>query len=113
MKWRGSPGGNIQNIGWASDEPAVLAPYSLFFIGQAKTMSTFGDVHEVGPDLATLLRFVARGRLRPEVSLRAPWERVAGAAQALLERRVAGKAVLDVTPPRPSNRPRPGTSAGR
>ncbi|MET8868589.1 hypothetical protein ABZW11_37160 [Nonomuraea sp. NPDC004580] len=61
-------------------------------------MSTFGDVHEVGPGLATLLHFVATGRLRHEVDVRAPWECVSDAARALLDRRVAGKAVLDVTP---------------
>ncbi|MFC9974668.1 zinc-binding dehydrogenase [Spirillospora sp. NPDC127200] len=91
-----APGGDVQNIGWASGEPAVFAPYSLFSIGPAKTMSTFGDVREVGPDLATLLGFVADGRLSPEVDWRGPWERVTEAARALLDRRIAGKAVLDV-----------------
>lgn len=93
-----APGGHVQNIGWASDEPAVFAPYSLFSIGPAKTMSTFGDVTEVGPDLATLLAFLAAGRLSPEVDWRGPWDRVTEAAQALLARRIAGKAVLDVEP---------------
>ncbi|MEV5559946.1 zinc-binding dehydrogenase [Nonomuraea wenchangensis] len=93
-----APGGDIQAIGWASGEPAVLAPYSLFSLGPARTMSTFGDVREPGPDLATLLALVASGRLSPEVGWRGPWDRVGEAATALLERRVAGKAVLDVTP---------------
>lgn len=93
-----APGGGVQNIGWASNEPAVFAPYSLFFIGRSKTMSTFGDVHEVGPDLATLLEFVAAGRLSPEIDWRGSWERVTEAARALLDRRIAGKAVLDVEP---------------
>ncbi|WP_327085377.1 zinc-binding dehydrogenase [Nonomuraea sp. NBC_01738] len=94
-----APGGAVQNIGWASGEPAVFAPYSLFSIGRAKSMNTFGDVHEVGPDLATLLALMADGRLSPEVDHRAPWDRVAQAAQALLERSIAGKAVLDVVQP--------------
>lgn len=93
-----APGGDVQSIGWASDEPAVFAPHSLFSLGPAKTISTFGDVHEVGPDLATLLGFVAAGRLSPEVDWRGGWERVTEAAQALLNRRIAGKAVLDVAP---------------
>ncbi|GAA5039025.1 zinc-binding dehydrogenase [Actinopolymorpha pittospori] len=93
-----APGGGVQNIGWASGEPTVFAPYSLFSVGPAKTMSTFGDVHEVGPDLATLLGFAADGRLSPEIDWRGSWERVAEAAQALLDRRIAGKAVLDVAP---------------
>ncbi|MFK0292722.1 zinc-binding dehydrogenase [Streptomyces sp. NPDC090442] len=91
-----APGGGVQTIGWASDEPAEFAPYSLFFVGPAKTISTFGDVHEVGPDLATLLGFVADGRLSPEVDRRDSWERIAEAAHTLLDRRVAGKVVLDV-----------------
>ncbi|MGP3912221.1 zinc-binding dehydrogenase [Nonomuraea sp. 10N515B] len=91
-----APGGGVQNIGWASGEPAVFEPYSLFSIGPAKTMSTFGDVHEVGPDLATLLGFVAAGKLSPEVDWRGSWERFAEAGQALLDRRIGGKAVLDV-----------------
>ncbi|MCX5380351.1 zinc-binding dehydrogenase [Streptomyces sp. NBC_00091] len=93
-----APGGGVQSIGWASGEPAVFAPYSLFSVGPPKTMSSFGDVHEVGPDLATLLEFVAAGRLSPEVDRRGSWERVTEAAQALLERRIQGKAVLDVEP---------------
>lgn len=93
-----APGGDLQNIGWASDEPAVFAPHSLFSIGPSKTISSFGDVHQVGPDLATLLGFAAAGRLSPEVDWRGSWERVAEAAQALLDRRIAGKAVLDIEP---------------
>ncbi|GAA0936388.1 hypothetical protein [Nonomuraea longicatena] len=68
----------------------MLDPYSLFSIGPAKTISSFGDVREVGPDLATLLEFAAEGRLSPEVAWRGSWDRVAEAARALLERRVAG-----------------------
>ncbi|WP_079125400.1 zinc-binding dehydrogenase [Streptomyces lushanensis] len=93
-----APGGDLRSIGWASDEPAVFAPLSLFSVGPSKTISTFGDVHEVGPDLAALLEFVAAGRLSPESDRRGSWERVTEAAQALLNRRIAGKVVLDVEP---------------
>ncbi|WP_326638884.1 zinc-binding dehydrogenase [Nonomuraea fuscirosea] len=93
-----APGGEVRNIGWASGEPAVFAPYSLLSIGPPKTMSTYGDVRDVGPDLATLLDLVAGGRLSPEVDWRGSWRRVAEAAQALLDRRIAGKAVLDLDP---------------
>ncbi|NUP81573.1 MAG: zinc-binding dehydrogenase, partial [Nonomuraea sp.] len=97
-----APGGDIQTIGWASGEPAVFAPDSLFSLGLAKTISSFGDTHEVGPDLATLLGFMAAGRLSAEVGWRGSWERVAEAARALLDRRVAGKAVLELTPETPA-----------
>ncbi|MFJ1460180.1 zinc-binding dehydrogenase [Nocardia sp. N2S4-5] len=92
-----APGGSVQTIGWASDEPAVFDPYSLFFVGAVKTISTFGDVHEVGPDLATLLEFAAAGRLSPEVGRRSDWNDYADAARALIDRRIAGKAVLEIT----------------
>ncbi|RDI42651.1 zinc-binding dehydrogenase [Nocardia mexicana] len=91
-----APGGAVQNIGWASGEPAVFEPYSLFFVGPAKSMNTFGDVREVGPDLATLLEFAAAGRLSAEVDWRGPWERFPEATRALVERRIAGKAVLEI-----------------
>ncbi|MET8334494.1 zinc-binding dehydrogenase [Streptosporangium canum] len=93
-----APGGNIQNIGWASDEPAVFAPYSLFSLGASKSINSFGDATRFGEDLSILLSFVADGRLRPEVGWRGPWERIADAARELLDRRIPGKAVLDVSP---------------
>lgn len=96
-----APGGAVQNIGWASGEPAVFEPYSLFSLGPSKSMNTFGDAGEFGPDLATLLGFVAAGRLSPEIGLRGPWDGIAESAEALLDRSVAGKAVLDVVPDTP------------
>ncbi|RJO78457.1 alcohol dehydrogenase [Nocardia panacis] len=91
-----APGGDVQSIGWASDEPAVFAAHSLFSLGPSKTISTFGDVRAVGPDLATLLEFVAAGRLSPEVGWRGSLEQIAVATKALLDRSIAGKAVLDI-----------------
>ncbi|MEU1877496.1 zinc-binding dehydrogenase [Streptosporangium sp. NPDC020072] len=93
-----APGGDLQSIGWASEEPAVFAPGSLFFLGRSRTISTFGDATAFGPDLATLLGLAAEGRLSAEIGLRDTWERLAEAAEALLGRQVAGKAVLDVEP---------------
>jgi NADPH2:quinone reductase len=52
----------------------------------------------VGPDLAYLVGLVARGRLDTQVGWRGPWERAAEAAEALMSRRVRGKAVLDLAP---------------
>ncbi|MEV7013446.1 zinc-binding dehydrogenase [Streptosporangium sp. NPDC051022] len=91
-----APGGDLQSIGWASGEPAAFAPHSFFSHGPSRSISTFGDSTRFGPDLATLAGLVAEGRLSPEIGLRASWDRFAEAADALLGRRVAGKAVLDV-----------------
>jgi NADPH2:quinone reductase len=48
-------------------------------------------------DLDYLLQLVEAGALDPLIGLRTSWQDVAEAAAALLGRRVAGKAVLDVT----------------
>jgi NADPH:quinone reductase-like Zn-dependent oxidoreductase len=91
-----APGGNLQSIGWASGEPAVLPPGALFSPGPARTISSFGDAERPGPDIAVLLRLLAEGRLSAEVGWRGSWERAGDAFGAILGRRVAGKAVLDV-----------------
>ncbi|MGI5125618.1 zinc-binding dehydrogenase [Pseudonocardia sp. CA-107938] len=58
------------------------------------TVGTFTD--GVGPDIEALARLVAAGRLDPQIGWQGPWDRAAEAATALRERRVAGKAVLEV-----------------
>jgi hypothetical protein len=39
---------------------------------------------------------VADGRLRPQISVEAPWTELAGVAQRLLDRDLTGKAVLHI-----------------
>jgi NADPH:quinone reductase len=91
-----APGGNLQSIGWTSGEPAVFDPYST--VGPPKTLSSFLNAGEAGPDLATLVKFVADGSLSVEIGWRGTWDRIAEAVRALSGRRVSGKAVLDVRP---------------
>jgi NADPH:quinone reductase-like Zn-dependent oxidoreductase len=90
-----APGGNLQSIGWASGEPAVFPPYST--VGPAKSLTSFMMGPAIGPELATLLELIADGRLRVDIGWRGPWDRIDEAVDALLGRRVDGKAVLDVT----------------
>lgn len=92
-----APGGSLQSIGWSSGQPARFQPYST--IGPPKSLTSFLIQGETGGELAILVRLVAAGRLAVEVGWRGPWERVAEAAEALLRRRVNGKAVFDVRPP--------------
>jgi NADPH:quinone reductase-like Zn-dependent oxidoreductase len=90
-----APGGSLQSIGWTSGEPAVFPPYST--VGPPKSLTSFligGG--EAGADLAVLVRLVAEGSLDVEIGWRGPWERAAQAAEALVGRRVNGKAVLDL-----------------
>lgn len=92
-----APGGSLQAIGWASGEPAVLPVNAFFALGEARTISSVGDVSEPGPDLQLLVDLVATGKLSAEVGWRGPWTDVAAAAEELFARRVPGKIVLDVT----------------
>ncbi|UWP87152.1 zinc-binding dehydrogenase [Dactylosporangium fulvum] len=91
------PGGVLQSIGWASDAPAVFPPNSIFAHGPAKTLMSFGDASRPAADLTTLLGLVAAGHLRVDVGWRGPWDTVTAAVDALLARRVPGKAVLDIS----------------
>lgn len=94
-----APGGSVQCVGASSGQPATFPPYAL--VGPAKSLSSFLITAPVAPDLAALVRLVETGALRVPVSWRGPLARVEDAAAALRERRVAGKAVLDViTSPR-------------
>jgi NADPH:quinone reductase len=43
-----------------------------------------------------VVELLAAGELDPQIGLRTSWTEVSEAAQALLDRRAAGKAVLDV-----------------
>jgi hypothetical protein len=48
------------------------------------------------PDLGYLVELLAAGEIDPQIGLRTSWNEVSDAAASLLDRRVAGKAVLDV-----------------
>ncbi|GAA1299791.1 hypothetical protein Psi02_63280 [Planotetraspora silvatica] len=67
-----APGGGLQSIGWASGEPAEFPPYSTFALGPARTLSSFGDAANVGPDLATLVDLLTAGRLTVGIGWRGP-----------------------------------------
>ena len=58
-----------------------------------------GGLNEAAPDLAIanmreLTSLAAEGKLRPRISHRFPLERAAEALQAVIDRKVIGKAVL-------------------
>jgi NADPH:quinone reductase-like Zn-dependent oxidoreductase len=90
------PGGILQSIGWASGEPAVFPPNSIFTHGLAKTIQSFGDASNPGPDLTTLVDLAASGAITAQVGWRGSWTRLGEAIAALLGRRVNGKAVIDL-----------------
>jgi NADPH:quinone reductase-like Zn-dependent oxidoreductase len=89
-------GGSVQSIGMASGQPTTIDFEAERQFGVRKRLEPFTVRAPFGPDLAYLLELLAVAAIDPQVGLRASWEQVSEAAEALLDRRVAGKAVLDV-----------------
>jgi NADPH:quinone reductase-like Zn-dependent oxidoreductase len=90
-------GGSAQSIGMASNQPTTIDFEAERQFGVHKRLEPFTVRTPFAPDLAYLVELLAAGELDPQIGLRTSWSDVSEAAEALLDRRVAGKAVLDVT----------------
>ncbi|RJL26644.1 zinc-binding dehydrogenase [Bailinhaonella thermotolerans] len=88
-------GGAIEWIGTAAGGAAPLAQAQR---DRRWRLSNFHVHMPIGGDLAHLVALVESGALDAQVDWRTPWDRAPEAAEALLSRRIRGKAVLDVTP---------------
>jgi NADPH:quinone reductase len=94
-------GGVIVHFGSSSQEPAKVA-YRWFGLHPGATlygMLVFDELQRTGSgshDLAVLAGLVADGSLDPQVSLETSWRDATTAIRALLDRKVAGKAVLHI-----------------
>ncbi len=91
-----TPGGLAVSVGKASMEPTTIDFEHVRLSSGGARIEAFVVGPGFGPDLAYLASLVAEGRLDPQVSWHGGWERAGEAAEALLTRTVAGKAVLDV-----------------
>ncbi|WP_369244203.1 zinc-binding dehydrogenase [Streptomyces sp. R41] len=94
-----APDGSLQSVGWASGQGATLPVGSTLGSRTPKTIvSVYNGVGltDRQPQLRRLLDLVAAGKLRVPVGWRGPWDKIADAAEALGNRRLRGKAVLDV-----------------
>ncbi|MUN39566.1 zinc-binding dehydrogenase [Actinomadura litoris] len=90
-------GGIVQSIGHASGGSTTIDFEAARHLGSGLRIEAYRLDWAFAPDLAYLLRLLDQGRLDPQIGWRGSWDRVAEAAAALLERRIRGKAVLDVT----------------
>ena len=96
--------GTVVTFGNSSGEPTTFDARSFYRRG-GPMLRGFFVTHELlegrigTAELARLVDLVAGGRLRTEIDLQAPWTEAASAVAALLERRVRGKAVLNVGSP--------------
>jgi NADPH:quinone reductase-like Zn-dependent oxidoreductase len=89
-----APGGSLQSIGWSSSEPATFRPYAT--VGPPKSLTSFLIGAPVGDDLATLVTLLSTGHLTVDVGWRGSWTDLDQAADAMLGRRLRGKAVFEI-----------------
>jgi NADPH:quinone reductase len=89
-------GGSAQSIGMASNQPTTIDFEAERQIPGHRRLEPFTVRTPFAPDLAYLVNLLADGETDPQIGLRTSWTDVSEAAEALLDRRVAGKAVLDV-----------------
>ncbi|MFJ8787966.1 zinc-binding dehydrogenase [Streptomyces sp. NPDC102462] len=97
-----SAGGSLFSVGRSSEADAVLSPDALLgdqgrHDRSIRTFFLLGDpATDFSADLTWLAGEIAAGRLDPGISWRGPWTRHLEAVEALLDRRLHGKAVLDL-----------------
>jgi NADPH:quinone reductase len=90
------PGGCVLSVGMASLQPTTID------FEEARQGVAGGRIEAfvVGPgfgaDLAYLVSLLEHGELDAQIGWRGSWDHAADAAEALMRRRVAGKAVLEV-----------------
>jgi NADPH:quinone reductase len=98
---RVSPDGTVVSFGNSSNEPTTFDARAFYRRGRP-TLQGYFVTYELlegrlgTAELARLVELVSSGRLRVEVGLEVPWTDAASAVTALLERRVRGKAVLNL-----------------
>ena len=89
-------GGRLQSVGMASLEPSVIDFEQERQRGGDRRIEVFTVGPHFAADLTYLLSLLARKQIDPQIGWRSEWERAIEAANALLDRRVQGKAVLDL-----------------
>lgn len=92
-----SDGGSVQSIGMASGDPTTINFEEERGLGVRKRLEPFTVRTPFAPDLEYLVTLLASGQLDPQIGLRDSWDNIVTAAEALLGRKVAGKAVLTVS----------------
>ena len=99
---RVAPFGNV--VSFSSSDPGPVSFPTRSFFGRAPgarihgllLWGEIGRARSCGDDLARLVRMIAAGRLDCSVDHESSWRSAAAAVDALMGRRIAGKAVLHV-----------------
>jgi NADPH:quinone reductase-like Zn-dependent oxidoreductase len=99
---RVAPGGTVVSFASTVTDPVTYPTRQLF--ARAPGARLYGlyifaelqHTRSASADLRRLAELIASGRLDPQIDVTEPWEHAADAIQSLLDRRVAGKAVLTI-----------------
>ncbi len=87
-------------FGNSSRTPAPVDAGRFYLTGRPRLEGLYvlSELRHVPPSegLGRLARLVADGRLKPRITLEAPWTDIERVARALVDRKIAGKAVLTV-----------------
>jgi NADPH:quinone reductase-like Zn-dependent oxidoreductase len=90
-------GGTLVSVGHAAATPEVFEVGDMQ--GKARTISgfqLFADLTGIPADLALLVELVTDGALDPRITWRKSWTEYADAVDAMVGRRLHGKAVLEI-----------------
>jgi NADPH:quinone reductase-like Zn-dependent oxidoreductase len=90
------PDGVVLAIGMASRRSTTIDFESARTASARGRIENFNVGTPFGADLAYLVTLLETRRLDPQIGWRGPWDRAPEAVEALLDRRVQGKAVLDL-----------------
>ncbi|WP_454197767.1 zinc-binding dehydrogenase [Nocardia sp. Marseille-Q1738] len=90
------PGGTVVAVGKASRESTTIDFEEARIRVDRGRIETFNIATPLGGDLEQLVRFAERDELDLSIGWRGDWADYRGAVEALLHRKVRGKAVLDI-----------------
>lgn len=90
-------GGRCINVGAATEPDMTLQDRLESIPDGVLILDGIDKVPSVSKDLGRLAQMVAEGRLNPEITQEASWTDIAKVIQSLLNRQIAGKAVLTIS----------------
>jgi NADPH2:quinone reductase len=93
-----APGGCVLSVGMASLQPTTIDFEQMRMRAGSSRIEAFTVGSGFGADLPYLVSLLEAGQLDPQIGWRGSWDRAGEAADALIGRRVRGKAILEVVP---------------